>query len=179
MSWMHISEAGELGPSLATWKRRIAAEEVPSKLDPETGRRLVWVAPETVEPSRSDILEELRLLRSEVGELREQLRTRPAEVSTIDPLPERRPQRLSGPSFKAPRASEPTPDQSTALGLLRRAVGLYGGVTAAARELGLSQGLLSNWLNGKKAPSSSSCSRVLARAAELGLDQADVSKEAA
>ncbi len=166
MTWTHIDEAPT---PKRTLQRRVQRGEVANILCPATGRRLVWVAPGVEEPSRADILEELRALRSEVGELREQLRTRPAEVSTIDPLPVRRLERLSGPSSKAPRASEPTPDQSAALELLRRAVELYGSVTAASRELGFNHGQVSAWLRGRKSPSSPSCSRILARAEELGL----------
>jgi hypothetical protein len=66
MSWTALNELP--GSSRRTWQRKIAAGELPSKIDPTTGRKLVWADP-APQPSWAVELEAKidRLLEGQIG----------------------------------------------------------------------------------------------------------------
>ena len=206
MSWKTLEEASKVGPSRATWERRVASQSVPSYRD-ERGRRMVWVSTSESPPSwglnllaQADGLQaavetltsQLAEARMDIASLRSELKSAKTsapkpEVLSLRPASERPAQRLSGGRFpasrpKKARAAEsrqaPTAEEESAVALLRRLVKAAGGQGALSRRSGIPQPSISKWLSGKRYPSEEFRATLAELAKELGVDDQGEAKAA-
>lgn len=158
MPWKSIREAAAAGDaSLATWKRRVASGAWPSYVAPDEqggpGVRMVWVGQLPAE-----------LLADEVARLRalvEGLTPAGGGGLTREPAPSRQVLRVVPPAERAaaapaerrpstPSRAKPSRSVATPPPALARLVELAGGISAAARLVGVGQPTASRWCSGKR-----------------------------
>lgn len=177
MHWKPIREAAEEGPSLATWKRRVASGDWPSYLAPDedggSGVRMVWVGP--IPDPAELVAEELRQLRQELAALRAALAERPSEARSrgeaprVAPGGDRRSQatrtrRVAPATVPSPSASSGEPWRAAWAWLVAQ----HPTVTAAGAAAGLSQPQASRLHRGRRNPRAATAARIVAAAREAG-----------
>ena len=171
MTWTHLDLDCA---SKRTWQRKIAAGEIPSKLDGE-GRRLVWIDPAPTPGWTVELEAKIDLLLERVEGQAPALK---GEVLSPPPQSKRPAQRRSEPRPVRPADASDVPGWQTSWEQLVRR---EGSISGAGRLLGVGQPAASRWTSGRRKPQPQTQRRIVEMAAQIDSGQGDVeqNKEAA
>ena len=125
--------------SRATLERRVSADEVPSKK--EGKNRFVWISGDGVSEQLLQIKEEIRLLRTQLGDLRQERIPIRKPTTTSPPQKKRRGdcvRTLHDPSEWAPA--------------LQQRIKSAGSIASYAKEIGVAASQVSRWRSGHRRP---------------------------